>query len=356
MSIIINLLLFILILGCIVFIHEAGHFTFAKLTGVYVYEFALGMGPKLFSYKPKKSETIYSIRAVPLGGFCSLAGEDFENDEKSVPKDRLLQSKKAWQRFLIMFMGPGFNFISAFILLFFIGLIWGSPTYEAKISNVTKSYPAYVAGLEKGDIVTEFNGHKIKTMDDLSLYLTLAPHDKDSKIKVKKEGRGEEEYSIRPKKEVKTVNGKKQTNYLYGIELKTEKEYGIVNAFKYMVVKTGSLFKQMGITVMYLFTGGVRLNQLSGPVGIYTIVGEQAKSGLSSIIYLIAYLSINVGFLNLLPIPAFDGGHILFIIIEKIKGSPVSPELENKIHTVGLYLLLALMLFITVNDVLRLFK
>ncbi|MCI8548034.1 MAG: RIP metalloprotease RseP [Bacilli bacterium] len=356
MSIIINLLLFIVILGCIVFIHEFGHFTFAKLTGVYVYEFALGMGPKLFSYKPKNSETVYSIRAVPLGGFCSLAGEDIENDEKEVPKDRLLQSKKAWQRFLIMFMGPGFNFISAFILLFMIGLIWGSPISTPKISDVTKNYPAYEVGLEKGDIVTELNGHKIKTMDDLSLYLTLAPHNKDSKIKVEKESGEVKEYSLLPKKEVTKVKGKEQTTYRYGIELKTEKEYGFISACKYMVVKTGSLFKQMGITVMYLFTGGVKLNQLSGPVGIYSIVGEQAKSGLSSIIYLIAYLSINVGFLNLLPIPAFDGGHILFIIIEKIKGSPVSPELENKIHAIGLYLLLALMLFITVNDVLRLFK
>ena len=122
-----------------------------------------------------------------------------------------------------------------------------------------------------------------------------------------------------------------------------------------MIVKTGSLFRQMFVTVGYLFTGRISVSQLSGPVGIYSIVGEQAKSGISSILYLIAYLSINVGFLNLLPLPAFDGGHILFIIIEKIKGSPVKPELENKIHTIGLYALLILMLFITVNDIIRLF-
>ena len=111
----------------------------------------------------------------------------------------------------------------------------------------------------------------------------------------------------------------------------------------------------MGITFGYLVTGGIRLNQLSGPVGIYSIVGEQAKTGLANILYLVAYLSINVGFINLLPLPAFDGGHILFIIIEKLRGKPVSPELENKIHTIGMILLLLLMLVVTVNDIIKLF-
>lgn len=356
MGIIINLILFIFILGCIVFIHELGHFTFAKLTGVYVYEFALGMGPKLFSFKPKKSETEYSLRAIPLGGFCSLAGEDFENDEKKIPKDKLLQAKKPWQRFLIMFMGPGFNFLSALLILFFIGLIWGSTTMIPKISSVEKNYPAYNVGIKEGDIVTEVNGNKVKTMDDLSLYLALADGTKKTSITVKKENGKIEKYSLKAKKVVEKNNkGEKVTSYRYGIGLQADKVYGLGNAIKYMFVKTGSLFKQMGVTVMYLFTGGVKVNQLSGPVGIYTIVGEQAKSGISSILYLIAYLSINVGFLNLLPIPAFDGGHILFIIIEKIKGSPVSPELENKIHTIGLYLLMILMILITINDIIRLF-
>ena len=122
-----------------------------------------------------------------------------------------------------------------------------------------------------------------------------------------------------------------------------------------MVNKSKSLFKQMGITFGYLVTGGIRLNQLSGPVGIYSIVGEQAKTGLANILYLVAYLSINVGFINLLPLPAFDGGHILFIIIEKLRGKPVSPELENKIHTIGMILLLLLMLVVTVNDIIKLF-
>ena len=138
--------------------------------------------------------------------------------------------------------------------------------------------------------------------------------------------------------------------------MKQKKKKVFVNAIVYTFNKTKSIFKQMYVTLGYLFTGRVKLNQLSGPVGIYSIVGEQRNAGIASLIYLTAFLSINVGVINLLPIPAFDGGHILFIIIEKIKGSPVKPELENKIHSIFLILLLILMVVITFNDILRLFK
>ena len=151
---------------------------------------------------------------------------------------------------------------------------------------------------------------------------------------------------------IKTKDGE---SYKYGIGMQQERTHGFLNAIKYSYQKTCSIFKQMFVTVGSLFTGGVKVSQLSGPVGIYSIVGEQSKGGLANILYLIAFLSINVGFINLLPIPAFDGGHILFIIIEKIKGSPVNPELENKIHSVFLMLLLLLMIVITFNDILRLF-
>ncbi len=354
MSVLTNLLLFIVILGVIVFIHEFGHFTFAKLFNVYVYEFSIGMGPKIFSHKKKGKETEYSIRAIPIGGFCSMAGEDVENDDKKIPKKRKLQGKTKLERFLIMFGGPGFNFLLAFVVLFFVGLIWGSPSSTPKISSVEKDFPAYSVGLREKDIIKKIDSHKIKTMDDVALYLAVSDHKKPIKITVEKENGQTEVYTIKTKKVEEEVNGKMTTTYKYGIGLKTEKEYGVVNALKYMVVKSGSLFRQMFVTVGYLITGKIGVKQLSGPVGIYTIVGEQAKSGLSSILYLIAYLSINVGFLNLIPLPAFDGGHILFIVIELIKGSPVKPELENTIHTVGLVLLMLLMVFITINDIIRL--
>ena len=132
-------------------------------------------------------------------------------------------------------------------------------------------------------------------------------------------------------------------------------EKGLLPALSFTGKKTVSIFKQMAVTVGYLFTGGISISQLSGPVGIFSVVGDQSSGGLMNILYLVAFLSINVGFINLLPLPAFDGGHILFIIIEKIKGSPVKPETENMIHTIGLFLLMLLMIVITFNDILRLF-
>ena len=349
MSIILNILLFIVILGFIIFIHEFGHFTWAKICGVYVYEFALGMGPKIFGFKGKETE--YSLRAIPIGGYCQLAGEDIDDDDiKKVPKKRRLQSKTAFQRFLIMFFGAGNNFISAFLILFFIALIWGATTMNPIVTMVEKGSAAEKAGLEANDVITSINGHKVTTSDDISLFLAVANPEKKTTIKVDRDGNNE---TIKVKPTKIKVDG--EETYKYGIGIQQEKEYGFVAALKYMVNKSKSLFKQMGITFGYLVTGGIRLNQLSGPVGIYSIVGEQAKTGLANILYLVAYLSINVGFINLLPLPAFDGGHILFIIIEKLRGKPVSPELENKIHTIGMILLLLLMLVVTVNDIIKLF-
>ena len=344
-----TIIIFILILGAIIFVHEFGHFIFAKANGVYVYEFALGMGPKLISKKTK--ETTYSLRLIPIGGFCQLAGEDTEIDKNNkVPKDRTLQAKSAWQRFLIMFFGAGFNFLFAILVLFFISLIFGSTSYKPVIYDVEDNMPAYEVGLQKNDVIKSINNHKIYTVDDISLYLTIAPTDKKTKIVVERNNE-KLTYKIKPKKVVEDDSER----YRYGIGLSSEKKYGVINAIKYTYHKTGSIFRQMFVTLKYLFTGGIKLNQLSGPVGIYSIVGEQSKNGIASLLYLMAFLSINVGFINLLPLPAFDGGHILFIIIEKIKGSPVKPETENMIHTIGLFLLMALMIYITFNDILKLF-
>lgn len=350
MHFIITLILFILILGVIVFVHEFGHFMMAKLNGVYVYEFAIGMGPKIWSKKGKETE--YTLRAIPIGGFCMMAGEDVEDDDlKQIPKDKRLQSKKPWQRFLIMFFGAGNNFICAVLLLFLIGLIWGGSTMEPVVTSVVKNSAAANSGIEIGDRILEINGHSISTTDDISLYLAVADPEEASDIKVEKENEQVETYSIQPKK--KKVNG--ETSYQYGIGMEQEVQKGVLSALSFTGKKTVSIFKQMAVTVGYLFTGGISLSQLSGPVGIFSVVGDQSSGGIMNILYLVAFLSINVGFINLLPLPAFDGGHILFIIIEKIKGSPVKPETENMIHTIGLFLLMILMVVITFNDILRLF-
>ena len=350
MEILVNILLFILILGFIVFVHELGHFTWAKICGVYVYEFAIGMGPKLWSKKGKETE--YSLRAIPIGGFCAMAGEDIGDDElKKIPKKKRLQSKTPFQRFLIMFFGAGNNFISAFLLLFFIALIWGGTTLKPVITEVQDGGAAQAAGLQAGDKIKYIDGHKIKTSDDISIYLAVSDHKKKTEFVVE---RGKETDTVRVMPKKTKQNGNEV--YIYGIMMQQEETHGFVASAVYMVKKGISLCRQMGITVKYLFTGHISLKQLSGPVGIYSIVGQQKASGIQNLLYLVAFLSINVGFINLLPLPAFDGGHIVFIIIEVLRGGkPVPPEIEAKIHTVGMILLLLLMLVITVSDVIKLF-
>jgi len=344
-----NLIYFVLVLGIIVLVHESGHFLFAKLCGIYVYEFSIGMGPKLFSKKGKNGETEYCIRAIPIGGFVSLAGEEVDDDKK-IPEERKLYAKKAWQRFLVMFFGAGFNFIFAVLILFSIGLFYGAVSSKPIISEVVKDNPAAVAGLKDGDRVLAINNRKVKTSDDISLFLQIVDKSKPVKFKVERDGK-EYTFDVNPIKE----KVEDQDVYRIGVMINNEKTKGFGAAVEYAFVKTGALFRQMFITLESLFTGGVSINQFSGPVGIYNIVGTQAEAGFANILYLIALLSINVGFINLIPFPAFDGGRILFLIIEKIKGSPVKPETESKIHTIGFLLLMILMVYITFNDILRLF-
>ncbi len=345
-----TLIYFIIILGVIVTVHEFGHFIFAKMFGIYVYEFSIGFGPKIIKWQGKNKETSYSIRLIPLGGFVSLAGEEVEED-KNIPKDRRLQDKPIWQRFLVMFFGAGNNFIFAIIVLFIIGLCFGATSSTPVLSGVEKDYPAYEAGLEEGDKVLKINNHKISTTDDLSLYLSVENPKKEVTFEVEKKNGSVKKYKVRAKAEKK----KEETSYVYGITMNTKKEHGFISSIKYAFQKTGSLFKQMIVILEYLFTGKLSVNNLSGPVGIYSLVGQQRAAGFASILYLVAYLSINVGVINLIPFPAFDGGKILFLLIEKIKGSKVNPKVENTIHMIGFGLLMLLMLYVTVHDIIKLF-
>lgn len=341
---------FILILSLIVLVHEFGHFIFAKMFGIYVYEFSIGMGPKIFSKKKKGGETYYSIRAIPLGGFVSLAGEQVEEDD-SVPKDRKLQAKPAWQRFLVMFFGAGNNFILAVLLLFSIGLCFGSTDQTPYISSVEPDYPAAQAGLEANDKVLKINEHKVSSIDDISLYVTLANKEKPIKFVVEKTNGNIETYQIQAQKQ----KVKDTETYVIGITMEGKEQKGFVAAVKYSISKTKAIFKQMFVVIGNLITGNLSINSLSGPVGIYNVVDQQSKTGLANMLYLIAYLSINVGVINLIPLPAFDGGRILFLLIEKIKGSPVKASTENLIHNIGFILLILLMIYVTIHDIITIF-
>lgn len=347
---ILSIILFILILGVIVLIHEGGHFLFAKATGVHVYEFSIGMGPLICKHIAK-DKTQYSVRAVPIGGFVSLAGEEVEEEARAKTKGHNLQDKTVFQRFLVMFAGVGFNFLSAFFFLFIAGLVGGAPSTEPIIHEVTSDGPAALMGVEAGDKVLQINDHKVTYFDDIALYLSIEDLSKPVAFKVEKYSGSVETYNIKP---VKTKDDQGNTKYVIGIALKAEVDKGILPSIVYGFKEECAILKQMYVVLVNLFTGGVALNQLSGPVGIYSIVDSMKVQGLAALLYLTALLSVNVGVINLLPFPAFDGGRILFLIIEKIKGSPVNPKVENTIHSIGFVLLILLMIYVTFNDILKL--
>lgn len=347
---IINIIYFILVLGITVLIHELGHFIFAKKAGVYIYEFSIGMGPIIFKWKRKNDETDYCIRLFPIGGFVSMAGEDLEEDSK-ISKEEQLCNKKWSERFLTLIAGILFNFLLALVLLFIVGLINGSPNSKPIIGYIDQNYPIYNTNLKVDDTIVKINNKKVSSSEELVLYLTIYSGKNIDFTVIHKNGNRE---TVNVKPILTEKDGSE--GYSYGFSLDNSKKHGILNAIIYAFRQVKNLVVQMTLIIFYLITGKIGINNLSGPVGIFTIVGTAAEAGIISIIYLIAYLCINVGFINLLPFPAFDGGRILFLFIEKIKGSKVNPKVENIIHSVGFILLMILMIFVTGNDILRFFK
>ena len=347
----ISFILFIIILGTIVLVHEFGHFIFSKLFGVYVYEYSIGMGKKIWSKKPKNSETEYSIRIFPIGGFCKLAGEEGEDGDTSIPEDRKLYKKSFIQRFLIFFMGPGFNFLLAIVVLFIAGLIFGGNISTLQIANIPQDYPAYQSGLREGDTIIAINGEKVKTWTQTRLTIAMADAGSTISFKVKTKDGNIETIEVTPIEET-TEEG--ATSYVYGVSCKNYNVKGFIGGLKYTFAESRNIFLSMFTTLKYLFTGGVSVNDLSGPVGIYEVVDQQASLGVSNLLYLLAYLSINVGVMNLIPFPAFDGGHILFLLIEKIRRKPVPANVEVTITTIGFILLIILMIYVTSHDIFKL--
>ena len=345
-----TLIIFILMLGIIIFIHELGHFFWAKVSGVYCYEFSLGFGPKIFSFKRKNDETMYALRLIPLGGYVAMAGEEVDDDKK-VPKNKKLYNKPWYKKLIIVLAGVINNFILALVVFFITALIWGSYTTKPVIGVVAKDSAAEKAGVKTGDKILKINGKKIRAWDDVTLTLVLSNNEKAQNFLIETKD-GIKTIKIKP---IKTVDKKGTPTYSYGMGLSDTKYHGFKNAVSYAISKFGSTFRSMIVTIKSLFTGKIGLNSLSGPVGIYSIVGEQRKAGVASLLYLLAYLSINVGFINLLPFPAFDGYRGVITIFEAITRRKVNPKLDAIVNNVGLFLLFALMIYITIKDVIRLF-
>ena len=346
-----TLIIFILILGLIVFIHEFGHFIMAKKHGIYVYEFSLGFGPKLFSFKRKNDETEYMIKLIPLGGYVMLAGETDE-DDKSIPDDKKLYNKSFLQKMTVMLAGVFNNFILGIILLFLSGLFFGTSFSGNKLNDMDKNMPLYKAGARNGDTIVKINKINIRTFDDIQLAIAINGEKNPLNITVLKNKTNKTEtYKVKP------VYDEESKSYYYGISIKNQTGKGLISSVKYAFTKFISVFKSLIIIIISLFTGKLGLNSLSGPVGIYTVVGEARKSSAAiySLMYLTAYLSINVGFMNFLPFPAFDGGQAFLLVIEKIFRVKIPIKVKSIINSVGFALLMILMIYVSIKDVINLF-
>ena len=371
-----NIVVLLLMLSLLIFVHEGGHFIAAKKCGVHVYEFALGMGPKVLSFKRKNDPTEYTLRALPIGGFCAMAGEEGEDDE-SLDKDKFMCNKSKTKRIIILVAGVTMNFITAIILLFIIGLSFGSTEQKSIIGRVESGSPADVAGLKVNDKIIECNGYKISTWDKLTIVTNLKNKNSYYEYKVEHEDGSVDIYKITPDEYVvigsetikldednkledvlKKYNKKESEvtiSKLVGIGAPSEVKKDFLTALKYAFSKFGSIVSTMLLIIGSLFTGKLGLSALSGPVGMYSVVGTVASLGFANLIYLTAYLSINLGVLNILPFPAFDGGRVLFVLIEAITRKKVDPKIEGYFHSIGFILIMLLMIYITFQDVLRLF-
>ena len=350
MGTILNILLFVFILGILVFVHELGHFLTAKKSGVFIHEFSIGMGPLIKTIKGKDGIN-YSIRALPLGGFVQMAGEIYEDDDtEKIPKDKFMCNKKWYQRFIILFAGVFNNFLLALVLLFVIAFFWGAPSLDPIINDVTEGKPAEAAGIEAGDLILEVNGKKVTTWDKAQLLLLVKDKDNTYELKVQHKDGKIEKVKVKPE-EVEDKDGNKSRVFGIEIKQKVSGKFKVGASLKYAWCKFWATIDQMGATIGNLFTGGISINSLSGPVGIYTVVGETRKAGLENVLFLIAYLSINLGIMNILPIPALDGGHIMFLIIEMVTRKKVNAKVESILTTVFFFLLILLMLYITIHDI-----
>ncbi|MBU0687074.1 MAG: RIP metalloprotease RseP [Candidatus Margulisbacteria bacterium] len=343
----ITVLSFILVFSIVAIVHELGHFIAAKRSGIDVYEFALGIGPRIFSFRPGK--TTYALNLFPIGGYVKVAGIDPEQDEPGTPEENKYYNKPVFAKFKTIIAGASMNFLLGFILIYIIILFAGMPVGTSNtIFAVAPGSEAEKIGLQSGDKILMLNGQEIK---DMQAAVKIIHKSGGQKVSLKVERAGK----IKLFSAVPEYNEKLKAAYI-GFSLKPIYEkIGPLSAIWAATKETGMMIFLLLVILFKLFTGQLALGNLAGPVGIAQMSGQYARAGFLSFLSFIAFFNINVGIINLLPIPALDGGRLVFIGIEALRRKPIDIRKENKVHYWGIIVLLSILAVVTVNDVIRIF-
>ena len=352
----------ILLLGILVTVHEFGHFIAARSCGIAVSEFAIGFGPKLFSRVSKEGGTRFSLRLIPMGGFCAFIGEDdVEGKEQNDP--RAFPRQAVWKRMITVLMGPGMNFLLALVVC--VGFLWigGLPLVDTVITEVTAGSPAEAAGLQSGDVPLRVNGVDIGSGSTEAFTAAISAWDGGEPLAITVLRNGEEQtLSVTPFFDTE-LNRYRLGCLVQGAYRTDEGGAMVLRPCSFPEALSGSwnTCVNAGGTILQalraLVTTGEGFEDTSGPIGIISIVSQEVRTGgLDAFINLLAVISINLGIMNLLPIPGLDGSRFLFLVLEAIRRKPIPQKKEAAVNLVGMGLLFAFILFISARDVLRLFQ
>ena len=340
----------VLLFNLIIFIHEFGHFFWAKKFGVKVNEFALGMGPKVLKFQ--KGETLFSLRLFPIGGFCAMEGEDEESEDPNA-----FEKKAAWQRAIIVAFGAIMNLVLGFIMMVILlapNKQFASTTVDGFHDNAKSAQ----TGLQTGDSIVRINGVKTSTYKDLTFNLITDGKD-NFDIEVVRNGETQLLQNVQFET-LQNENGRTITKLDFYV---APIENNFATLIKQAFLDTISTVKTVWASLVGIITGRFSVRDMSGPIGIATVIGEATNEGLkksvwaaiANMISLMAMITINLGIFNLLPLPALDGGRLMFLIFEMITGKKVNSKYEGWIHALGFFLFIAFMLYISYSDILRLF-